>query len=94
MITRLVKMTFHPDEVENFLSVFHANKEFIAGFKGCRSLKLLQEAGKPHVFFTISEWDSEEDLSAYRDSELFERVWGKTKLMFAEKPQAWTTEGL
>ena len=92
MITRIVRMTFRVEEISNFLKVFNENKVFIAGFPGCRSLKILNEKGKPEVFFTISEWDSEEHLNAYRESELFEKVWGKTKLMFAEKPKAWTLE--
>lgn len=90
MITRIVKMTFRPEEVENFLVVFNENKSFIAASEGCRSLQLLTEKGKGNVFFTISEWDSEECLNKYRESELFERVWGKTKLMFESKPEAWT----
>lgn len=90
MITRIVKMTFRPEEVNNFLAVFEANKKFIAASEGCRSLRLLHEKDKPHVFFTISEWDSEDHLNAYRNSALFEKVWGTTKLMFASKAEAWT----
>ena len=90
MITRIVKMTFRHEEVKNFMTVFRENQAFIAGSPGCRSLKILNEKGRPDIFFTISEWESEDHLNAYRNSELFERVWGKTKLMFAEKPEAWT----
>jgi quinol monooxygenase YgiN len=93
MITRIVKMTFRNEEIQNFLMVFNANKQFIAGSEGCRSLELLNVAGSPGIFFTISEWDSEEHLNAYRNSELFERVWGKTKQLFADKPEAWTLVG-
>jgi heme oxygenase (mycobilin-producing) len=100
MITRVVKMTFRPEAKEEFLSIFNANKQFIAGFEGCKSLQILNEKsagaepaeGRPEVFFTISVWESEEHLNRYRDSKLFEEVWGKTKMMFAEKPEAWTTE--
>ena len=87
-------MTFRPQEVNNFLSVFNTNKQFIAGFEGCISLQILNEKSRPEVFFTISVWESEEHLNRYRDSKLFEDVWGKTKLMFAEKPEAWTLDSL
>lgn len=90
MITRIVKMTFRHEAIESFLEVFNANKKFIAASEGCRRLQLMHEKGRPDVFFTISTWDSEEALNQYRDSELFEKVWGKTKTMFAERPQAWT----
>jgi heme-degrading monooxygenase HmoA len=94
MITRIVKMTFRPEAREEFLAVFNANKQFIATQEGCRSLQILNEKLRPEVFFTISTWESEEFLNRYRESELFEQVWGKTKLMFAAKPEAWTLQSL
>lgn len=94
MITRVVKMTFRPEAREEFLAVFNANRQFIAGFEGCSSLQILHEKARPEVFFTISAWESEEHLNRYRNSELFGKVWGKTKTMFAAKPEAWTlTDG-
>lgn len=90
MITRIVRMTFRPEVKEEFIALFNANKKFIAGFQGCRSLQILNEKSDPAVFFTISVWDSEEHLNRYRDSTLFGEVWGKTKLMFASRPQVWT----
>jgi quinol monooxygenase YgiN len=94
MITRIVKMTFRHEAREEFLAVFNANKAFIAASEGCRSLQMLNEKSQPAVFFTISTWDSEADLNRYRNSALFENVWGKTKAMFAAKPEAWTLEAL
>ena len=35
---------------------------------------------------------TEEDLEKYRKSELFKGVWAKTKILFAEKAEAWTLE--
>jgi heme-degrading monooxygenase HmoA len=83
-------MTFQPDARELFLTIFNANKEFIAGSEGCSSLQLLNEKSNPHVFFTISVWDSEDHLNMYRESKLFGEVWGKTKVLFSGKPEAWT----
>ena len=51
-----------------------------------------QLAALPNVFFTLSFWENEEALNAYRDSELFKTTWAKTKILFSDKPQAWTTE--
>jgi heme-degrading monooxygenase HmoA len=90
MITRLVKMTFRPSETENFKAIFEANKSAIANFPGCLHVELKRDVNSPEVFFTISKWDSLEDLERYRNSELFKGVWGKTKVLFGGKAEAWS----
>jgi quinol monooxygenase YgiN len=90
MITRLVKMNFREESVNEFLEIFNANKNLIASFEGCHSVELQQEINSPTIFFTISKWRSEDDLENYRKSELFKGVWAKTKVLFAEKAEAWT----
>ena len=92
MITRLVKMNFHPDKVKTFQEIFETNKKLIASFPGCSSLQLKRDINQPTIFFTISEWNSEADLENYRKSELFQNVWSKTKVLFSEKAQAWTVQ--
>ena len=92
MITRIVKMTFRPDEVPRFLHVFNENKTKIAGFEGCTHLELLNDVHTPAVFFTYSHWQDERYLEAYRNSELFKGVWQQTKQLFADKPDAWTVK--
>lgn len=92
MITRLVKMTFAPEKVNDFLELFNESKERIAGFPGCQHLKLLNDKASGNIFFTYSIWDKEESLENYRNSELFESVWSRTKVLFAAKPEAWSTE--
>lgn len=94
MIKRIVKMSFAPDKVEDFKEVFRTNWTFIRGFEGCDHVELLQDELHPNIFFTYSLWKSEEHLNAYRDSELFAKVWGKTKILFNDKPQAWTVKEL
>jgi quinol monooxygenase YgiN len=90
MITRVVKMTFRPEMVNEFVQLLKINKSRIAGFKGCLHLEIFQTINNPCVFFTYSKWENEENLNEYRNSDLFEKVWGQTKIMFSEKPQAWT----
>ncbi len=89
-ITRLVKMTFVPSKTEEFLALFNANKERIAGFEGCMSLELQRGVDDPNVFFTISRWRAAEDLEKYRASELFNSVWSRTRELFEAKAEAWT----
>lgn len=92
MIIRIVKMTFQADKVSEFLSVFNESKERIRNMPGCSHLELLSDINSPNVFFTYSYWNSEHDLNAYRDSELFSKVWSNTKILFEAKPEAWSVE--
>lgn len=91
MIKRIVKMTFRPDKVNDFIIIFKTNHIKIASFEGCKHVELLQQ---DNLFFTFSIWESEEHLDAYRQSELFATVWEQTKVLFSEKPEAWTTQQL
>ncbi len=86
-------MTFQPDAADDFMGIFNGYKDQIEDSEGCNGVKVFRDAGKQNVFFTISEWDSEEALNAYRHSELFEQVWGKAKNYFDAKPEAWSLLG-
>lgn len=92
MIIRIVKMTFMPEKVNEFLEIFDSSKHLIRNFEGCSHLELLNDINSPNIFFTYSYWKSEKDLNNYRDSELFGTVWKKTKVLFAVKTEAWSVE--
>jgi len=91
MIHRFVKMTFRPEELDQFLTVFEQAKHSIAAFPGCLGLQLIQEIDSKNVLYTHSQWADLTDLEAYRNSELFKSTWAKTKVLFAGKPLAWST---
>lgn len=90
MIIRIVKMNFEPEKVDEFLELFNSSKDLIRNFKGCSHLELLNDLKSGTIFFTYSWWESEADLNNYRNSELFENVWSKTKILFSAKPEAWS----
>jgi heme-degrading monooxygenase HmoA len=92
MIKRIVKLTFHKDKVDSFLTIFENSKEKIASFEGCQHLELWREKAGGEVFFTCSFWEDEAALNAYRHSDLFKAVWPETKALFSDKPEAWTVE--
>ena len=94
MIKRIVKMEFKSESVEHFKLLFDQNKEKIRNFEGCNHLELWQDVNNNSVFMTYSYWDSEQDLNNYRHSKLFESVWSRTKVMFSEKPVAWSVNTL
>lgn len=92
MVKRIVKLTFHPQLVPEFLALFEDTKDRIRHFPGCLHLELLQESSRHDVFFTFSIWQDEAALNAYRASDLFEDTWARTKALFRDKPEAWSLE--
>ncbi len=92
MIKRFVKMTFKPEHIQDFKTLFNSKKEFIAAMEGCSHVELLQDINNPNIFFTFSIWEDPKFLEAYRQSQLFEDVWAKTKVLFGDKPEAWSLQ--
>lgn len=90
MITRLVKLTIDPDKIKAFEDIFIANKERIAQYPGCLSLKVFKDVNRSNVYFTYSTWKSEADINSYRQSELFGSIWPNAKKTFCDKPEAWS----
>ena len=90
MIKRIVKLGFKPENIEDFKNIFENSKLKIRGFEGCNYLELWQGKKDPTIFFTYSYWDSEAALNNYRNSPLFKEVWAKTKVLFNQKPEAWS----
>lgn len=93
MIVRIVKMTFKPEHLEHFINeVFEHSKKHIRNFDGCTHLELHQDAAHKNILYTYSIWENEDCLNVYRNSELFEKTWAKTKVLFADRPQAFSLE--
>ena len=90
MLKRIVRMEFDPEKVKDFLTLFEEVKDRIAAQSGCSHVELCKDAGLDNVYFTFSIWDKEEDLENYRQSDLFEETWARTKLLFCAKPQAFS----
>ena len=90
MIVRLVTMTFKSNNIDDFLGVFDIYKHKIKAAEGCLDLQLIQNSTNPNEISTLSKWNSEEELNAYRNSETFKTVWPLTKVLFSAKPKAIT----
>lgn len=87
-------MTFKNDEIQNFFDIFENSKNKIRYFEGCNYLELLQTKNNINEIWTLSIWDSEQHLNKYRNSELFKNTWQATKLLFKDKPKAFTLNSL
>ena len=92
MFVRIVKMSFHSKHIPAFQEIFEEKKDFIRGAKGCNLLELYQDKTNPEIFFTYSYWEQEQDLENYRNSDLFKNVWAKTKVLFNDRPLAWSVD--
>ncbi|MDQ3534576.1 MAG: antibiotic biosynthesis monooxygenase [Bacteroidota bacterium] len=86
MLVRIVLMTFKPDNIGDFLALFHQTKDQIRNFEGCLHLELLKDYYKDNVYCTYSHWIDNKALENYRNSNLFREVWRKTKIHFSERP--------
>ena len=94
MFIRIVKLTFKASKVELFLENFNKNKKKIRNFDGCRLLELYRDKNNSTIFFSYSYWETEAHLNAYRNSDFFQSVWANTKVLFSEKPMAWSVDKL
>ncbi len=88
MLVRTVRMTLRPDAVDAFLGMFREAAPRIRASEGCRHLELWEDARFPNVVTTYSIWKRAEDLEAYRQGELFQATWARTKRWFAAAPVA------
>ena len=91
-LQRIVKMTFKKEHCTEFETYFEEIKNQVGSQPGCDGVKLLKDISNSGVYFTYSNWDNENSLNAYRDTELFNQVWPKVKQWFTDKPEAWSTE--
>lgn len=91
MLHRFVKLTFKAELVPDFLVLFAEAKSKIKARPGCQSLQLLQDRTHPNILYTYSIWASDENLQAYRNSELFIKTWKATKALFEAPASAWST---
>ena len=92
MFVRIVKMSFQSEKIEEFLANFNTKKEFIRNSPGCQLLELYRDKNNSDIFFTYSYWETEQDLENYRNSDLFKGVWAQTKVLFNDKPLAWSVD--
>ncbi len=92
MITRIVKLEFQEDRINDFLTFFETIKHIVNEFPGCHGMKLYRDIDRPTIVMTYSHWESQEDLNNYRNSEQFGKIWPNIKPWFAKKPEAWSVK--
>ncbi len=91
MITRIVKLQFQAEKVADFLLIFNETKLMVSNFEGCLGMQLLQDVKDSSVFFTYSQWQNEDALLNYRQSDLFKGLWKSIKPNFEIPAEACST---
>ena len=91
MIKRIVKLSIRHEEQEVFKALFLQSKSIILTFN-CHHVECLQVIDDPTIFFTYSHWKSVEALDEYRLSDEFAVIWKRTKALFGDRAEAWSTE--
>ena len=91
MITRIVKLEFQKDKLDDFLFLFDETKWKVAETEGCLGMQLLQNIDNPCICFTYSIWESEQALLNYRQSSLFISIWKSIKPYFEKPAEAYST---
>ena len=90
MITRIVKLHFKAEKIDEFLTFFQTIKHHVNQFEGCLGMKLLQDINSPEIVMTYSYWENEQALENYRLSTTFGEIWPKIKPWFDQKAEAWS----
>lgn len=92
MIVRVVRLTLEASNLDAFDALFHEHHAAIESQPGCHGVELLTDPVNRCVRGTLSRWESEDALNAYRASELFGVVWPATKALFSDRPEVWSYE--
>lgn len=90
MLIRVVRMHFRPEALPAFEALFRESYARIRGFAGCHHLELLADADDPCVRITYSHWADAAALEHYRQSAFFRETWARTRVLFSEKPLAFS----
>ena len=90
MLLRIVRMEFQEEKVLDFQKLFKNIKGKLSDFKGCQSIHLYRDQDQFNVFYTHSHWLSVDHLNKYRASIFFKTTWAEVKVLFADKPRAYS----
>lgn len=91
-LLRIVRMEFTPEDALDFDAYFATVRPEILEMEGCFQVVSLAGIDRPGLRTTLSIWESPEALDRYRRSDLFARVWPKTKEKFVSSPVAWSLD--
>ena len=83
-------MQLREGKANEFLSVFREVNREILKSPGCLSVSVNLDADDKDTVITLSRWENEQALQAYRASALFISTWRRVKPFFREKALAFS----
>lgn len=92
MIYRIVKLDFTTESLNKVRPLFESIAPKVRGASGCKHLEILFDRKSRGKVITYSYWEREEDLEAYRQSELFRSFWDSIKPHFSKPAEAWSLD--
>jgi heme-degrading monooxygenase HmoA len=60
--------------------------------KGCRAEKFMRSLDHPDLYISYSEWDSQEDIDNYRNSEDHKKIRTESRALQGSRAVVWTYE--
>lgn len=86
MIETTIVVEALPGKRTELLQTLQSMAEEIRGFKGCKSCVFFQVVDNENIFTLVEEWDSQENLEAHFNSEIF-GVFKGTKSLLIRPPE-------
>lgn len=91
MIKRIVKLTLKDsDAIQVFEKIYKERNPSKNKIQGCRSVEVMKDVNEDLVYYTVSQWDANEDLEAYRASAYFSETWPMVKAQLSQRAEAFS----
>ena len=91
MIKRVVRLTVKDAAAkEAFQEIYRSRNPYKNGVKGCQDVKVMKDVNEDNVYYTVSLWDRNEDLEAYRQSDYFAETWPMVKAQLSKRAEAFS----
>jgi len=91
MIKRIVRLTMKDAAAKvSFQEIYRSRNPLKNGVKGCREVKVMKDVNDDNVYYTVSTWEHNDDLEAYRASEYFAETWPMVKAQLSKRAEAFS----
>jgi len=91
MIKRIVRLTMKDTvSMQAFEDIYERRNPHKKSVKGCLDVKVMRDVNEENVYYTVSTWESNGDLEAYRQSPYFKETWPMVKANLAKRAEAYS----
>lgn len=91
MIKRIVRLTLKDNTSKAaFEEIYNRRNPHKNGVQGCHDVKVMKDVNEENIYYTVSTWESNDDLEAYRHSDYFKETWPMVKAHLATRAKAFS----